>query len=305
MNENSCQKVLAIVGPTASGKSALALDLAEILSGEIVSCDSMQIYRGMDIGTAKPSLAERTRVPHHMIDVVDPSADYSCSDYAEQAGKCIQDILDRQKIPILCGGTGLYFESVLYDRTSDSPGSDAALRAELFNNSKEDNYQQLCKIDPKAAASIHVNNVKRVVRALEIYRLSGRTKSEWDELSKNNQAKWETSLVVLFASDRQFLYDKIDQRVDLMVKQGLLEEVKSLDLPPDSTAGQAIGYKEMEDYLSGRVSFEEAVAQIKKASRNYAKRQDTWFRRYADGFRLDICTHPTATDIVKLLHLDR
>lgn len=300
-SERRSNTVLAVVGPTASGKSSLAMQLAEGLGGEIVCCDSMQIYRGMDIGTAKDSPEERQRIPHHLIDIVDPGTPFSCSQYAEAARAAINDILGRGKLPILCGGTGLYLESAVFDRTMTSPGEDAAVRSTLEERSDEENYAELSAVDLISAAAIHPNNRKRVIRALEIYRISGVPKSEWDRRSKDLASGYDARILVLTASDRSFLYDRIDRRVDRMLEEGLLDEVRRLRLSPESTAGQAIGYKELSDCLWGDGELDDAVEKIKRASRNYAKRQITWFKRYPDACTVDICNENECRNIVKLL----
>jgi tRNA dimethylallyltransferase len=285
---NDMQKILCITGPTASGKTSLAIALAKKLDGEIISCDSMQIYRGMDIGTAKPTKEELAAAPHHMIDVADPSDNYSCADYVRDAERCIEDIVRRGKTPIFCGGTGLYLESVLYQNSFEAPGADEEIRERLSKNTPEENHKMLQEIDPESAAAIHPNNAKRVIRALEIYFISGKTKSELDKLSRREQ-KYNAKIYTLTASDRQMLYDRIDKRVLMMKDEGLIEEVRALALDPMSTAGQAIGYKEISEYLRGEIAEEEAVAKVMKASRNYAKRQLTWWERNKEAIKIDIC----------------
>ncbi len=295
------RSVIAVVGPTASGKSSLSVRIASEIGGEIVSCDSMQVYRGMNIGTAKITPEEMMGIPHYLIDVADPDAPFSCADYTVLARAAIDDIISRGKIPILCGGTGLYLESAVYDRTMESPGGDAEIRAELDARSNDENYSELLEVDPESAAAIHKNNRKRVIRALEIYRVSGISKSEWDRKSKINSSGYDARIAVLDASDREFLYKRADSRVDKMMSDGLLEEVRSLSLNPASTAGQAIGYKELEIYLDGGCTLDEAIENIKRASRNYIKRQITWFKRYKSAYRIDICDPDSADNFVKLL----
>ena len=278
--ENVVKKpILALAGPTAIGKSALAMLLAQRLDGEIISCDSMQIYRGMDIGTAKPTRAERKAVMHYMIDVADPQHPYSAADYAVGAKEALATIQSKGKVPIFCGGTGLYLESVLYESAFVSPAADPALRDRLESRDFMENYEELKKIDPENAACIHPNNRKRVIRALEVYILSGKTKTQWDLENQKKHILPDTLLYVLAPKDREKLYERIDRRVDEMMAAGLLSEVRRLALSPESTAGQAIGYKELNNYLAGQISLEEAVEQIKQASRNYAKRQLTWWNR--------------------------
>jgi len=274
-------KLIAVVGPTASGKTELSLRLAEALDGEIISCDSMQVYRGMDIGTAKPSYEERRGIPHHLIDVAEPDTPFSCADYKRLAEGAIADILSRGKTPVFCGGTGLYLDAVL-KVSAFSPDVPEGLREELMKEDPDLLWEELCSVDPEAAASMHKNNVKRVIRALEIYRGTGKTKTEWDRLSQGEESPYDALVIGLDYQERQTLYDRIDLRVDLMLEQGLAEEAKALALDRASTAGQAIGYKELYLWLDGTLSREEAVDLLKKNTRHYAKRQLTWFRRSPD-----------------------
>ncbi len=291
-------EIFAIVGPTAIGKSELALEVASRTGGEIISCDSMQVYRGMDVGTAKASADERARVPHHLLDVADPSENYSLAEYVSAAGKAVADIKRRGKLPIFCGGTGLYLQQVLAEGELQSPPADEALRARLLQNTPEENHRALAACDPESAAAIHPNNLRRVVRALEIYQLSGVPKSEWDRRCQTGILRDDAAVLFLHSSDREWLYRRIDQRVDVMMEAGLLEEVDRLKLDPASTAGQAIGYKELIAYREGRCSLDEAVGQIKKASRNYAKRQLTWFRHMAGVTPYDVGHGENFEDIV-------
>ena len=290
-------KVIAVTGPTASGKSALALSLAERLDGEIVSLDSMQIYRGMDIGTAKPTRDEQAAVPHHMIDILDPDESFSAADYAILAEKAIADVAARGKTPILCGGTGLYLEALRTARHGESMPTDDAFRLEMRALAeKEGNavlHERLRAIDPESAEAIHPNNVTRVIRALEIYRLTGKPKSVFDrEAPKENPRLCVLNLTLTYHS-RELLYSRIDARVEMMMKEGLLEETKRLllsgALKRGSTASAAIGYKECLGALSGEMTESEAAEALKLATRHYAKRQITWFSAkehtpvYADG----------------------
>lgn len=293
-------RILVIAGPTAVGKSALALELARRLDGEVISADSMQIYRGMDIGTAKATRAELESVVHHLIDIRDPSEEYSCAEYAADARKCIDDILSRGKVPIFCGGTGLYLRQALCEAPVASPPSDHALREELERRSPEENYRELCECDPESAAVIHPNNVRRVIRALEIYRLSGIPKSRWDRETPSEDYRSDALLLCLTAP-REALYARIDRRVELMMEQGLYEEVASLHLDPATTAGQAIGYKEMLGCFDGVLSKEEAVSQIRLASRRYAKRQLTWFRHQKGFTMLDVSAFSNFEEIVNFV----
>lgn len=301
---------IAVVGPTASGKSALALLLAERFGGEIVSCDSMQIYRGMDIGTAKPTPEERRRVPHHMIDILDPDEPYSAADYGDAAARVATEILSRGKLPVFCGGTGLYLTAALTGRHGDAPPSDPALRAELTERGKTEEgraklYGELAAVDPVSAAATHPNNLRRVVRALEIYRLTGKTKSVFDEESRNCPPRFDCLTLGLDFPERGALYRRIDRRVDEMTAAGLFDEAKTLwekgYLAPGTTAGQAIGYRQFLPCFTGDLTPEEAAEDIKLATRRYAKRQLTWFRAqegivWLDGGSFDLAER--ATDAV-------
>lgn len=290
--------IIAVAGPTASGKTALALELAELLNGEIISCDSMQIYRGMDIGTAKPDRNELARVPHHLIDIKDPDESFSCVEYKMLAENAVNDIISRDKLPVFCGGTGLYLDAVLTGNRFSECESNPGLRERLSQLSPEELYDMLREFDPAAADKIHINNKKRVIRAIEIYKLTGTTKTEWDARSRTESTVGDAKVLVLNYTDRAILYRRIDNRVDSMIERGLVDEVRRLCLPRCSTAAQAIGYKEIIAYLDGKYTLQEAVAEIKTATRNYAKRQMTWFRRRDYVTMLDIKEGDTFKDIV-------
>ena len=289
--------VYAIVGPTASGKSALALELAQRHGGEIVSCDSMQLYRRMDIGTAKPTAEERRLVPHHMIDVVEPHTSFSCADYVEMADRAIREIHGRGKLPIICGGTGLYLDSLLRGENFQPDLTDDALRAELLEFARERGnealHAELARIDPESAEAIHPNNVKRVARAIEIYRLSGMTKTELDKNSRLGEQRFDIRCAGLFYSDREALYRRIEKRVDMMMDEGLEAETRALldegVFKENATAAQAIGYKELIGFIEGRETLAEAVEALKAATRRYAKRQITWFSGKQYVNRIDVC----------------
>lgn len=273
-------KVIAVVGPTASGKTALAVEIARRYGGEVISCDSMQIYRGMDIGTAKVTPEEMRGVPHHLIDIVSPEEEFSCADYASMAKAAIEDISSRGRLPVFCGGTGLYLDSVLKNTEFSAAGKDDEYRAQLEREYTPDSlHRMLCEFDPESAAAIHPNNVKRVIRALEIYRVTGRKKSEWDAESRLAEPPYDSVMLGLNYRSRETLYSRIDRRVDIMMESGLLDEVRRLDGPAfrASTASQGIGYKEMLSYFDGNCTLIEAAELIKQYSRNYAKRQLTWF----------------------------
>jgi tRNA dimethylallyltransferase len=280
------QKVLVIIGPTAVGKTKLSIELAKRLNGEIISGDSMQVYRGMDIGTAKIKTEEMEGIPHHLIDIKDPSEGFSAAEFQELVRGKISEISSRGKLPMIVGGTGLYIQSVIYDyHFSDAP-ADETFRLELEQRAQEIGnlalHQQLEEIDPKSADQIHPNNVRRVIRALEIFYRTGKTMSETQK-EQVPDLIYQTALVGL-TMDRVLLYDRINYRVDLMVEDGLIEEVKKLYDRGlrDCLSIQAIGYKEIYDYLDGKISLAEAIENLKKNSRNYAKRQLTWFRNKMD-----------------------
>ena len=286
-------KVLAVAGPTASGKTALGVVLAKLLGGEVVSCDSMQIYKGMKIGTAAPDEEERDGVPHHMIGVVDPRVNYSAADYARDAGAVIEEISGRGKLPVLVGGTGLYLDALLKIRSFSDAAEDPKLREKLREIAERDGAEKLHGMlrekDPEAAEAIHPNNVKRVVRALEVILVTGRRKSELDREALTGEGRYDADVAVIDFASRETLYDRIGKRVDIMLERGLRDEVESLlvagMLPDGSTAAQAIGYREMIAHLRGETTLDEAAELIKKNTRNYAKRQMTWFRRY-DAIRV-------------------
>ena len=287
--------LLVIAGPTASGKTALAIELSKRLNGEIISCDSMQIYKRMDIGTAKPDRDEQMAAPHRLIDIVEPTVDFSCADYSVLAKREIEEIAKIGKTPILCGGTGLYVDHVLNNTSFSDAGSDENYRAKLMerieNEGVESVYDELKVVDPVSAGKIHKNNVKRVIRALEIYHLTGKTKSYWDEVSKRDESPYDARFICLDYKDRDKLYERIDKRVDKMIELGLVDEVKGLvsSISLSKTAQQGIGYKEIIDYLGGKMTLDQAIDNIKKGTRNYAKRQLTWFRRYGAPLYVDEC----------------
>ena len=278
-------KVLAIVGPTASGKTALSIELARRLDGEIVSCDSMQVYRGMNVGTAKPTEDEKCGIAHHLIDVADATEPFSVAEYVTLAQAAIADIHARGKLPIICGGTGLYLDALLRGGLEETE-SDPALRSALFEYAEANGaralHERLRAVDPESADAIHENNVKRVVRALEIYESTGITKTEFDRSSREREAPYEATVVELFYPDREVLYERIARRVGLMLENGLLEETATLDaagvFERNTTAAQAIGYKEILPALHGEETLAAATERLVTATRRYAKRQITWFR---------------------------
>lgn len=278
------QKIVCVVGPTASGKTTFAINYAEEHNGEIISCDSMQIYKYMDIGTAKATKEEQARVPHHMIDFLDPNIDYSVAEFVSSVRKCIDEISVRDKLPVLCGGTGLYIDSIINNVQFSEEKRNDKYRAELWTlyekNGEDYMHMLLEKADPVEAEKVHKNNVKRVIRALEICKTSGMTKTEADKAAVKEPI-YDAEIYGL-TMERERLYERINLRVDIMMENGLLDEVKRLldmGIRRNSTAMQAIGYKEIVEYLDGNCTLDEAVDKIKQESRRYAKRQMTWFRR--------------------------
>ncbi len=303
-------RVLCIVGPTASGKTALAVSLARELNGEVISCDSMQIYRELSIGTAKPTVDEMQGIPHHMLDFADPRVPFSCADYVIMAARCANEILSRGKLPVFCGGTGLYLDNTIKGTAfSDEPDTDSsvrdALNAEYARDGIDGIYARLSEIDPASAAAIHKNNTKRVLRALEIYLVTGKTKTAWDAASHSTPPMFDACYICLDYKDRSILHDRINRRVTAMLENGLLEEVRRLYadgyLPDGSTAAQAIGYKEFLSCLRGDITVEAAAEQLRAATRQYAKRQLTWFRRNPDMHYLYPDLTPTDKETLSYL----
>lgn len=279
-------KIAVITGPTASGKTALGVALAEQLHGEVVSADSMQIYRRMDIGTAKPAPEEMRGVPHYMIDVAEPWENYSVARYVEEASACVDDILARGKLPIVVGGTGLYIDSLCSGRTFADGASDSALRQELNERYDEIGGEgllgELRKVDPERAEKLHAADKKRIVRAMEVYILTGKTITQHDAETRLIPPRYDAARIALDFINRADLYARIDRRVDAMVEAGLFDEVRALlaeGISADCTAMQAIGYKEAVGAVRGEISEAEAADCIRQESRRYAKRQLTWLRR--------------------------
>ncbi len=278
------QRVLAIVGPTASGKTALGIALAKRLDGEIISADSMQIYEGMDIATAKPTQAEMQEIPHHLISILPRSTAFSAAEYVTLAKEKIAEIAARGKLPILVGGTGLYVDSLLSGMQFSEEGNDPKLREALYaqaeTQGKDILHARLAELDPKAAASIHPNNVVRVVRALEVCLSSGRTFSELKTENASHPSPYDACIIGLDFTERSVLYDRINRRVDAMLEQGLLDEAKAVYQSGEMrTAASAIGYKELIPYFENQSPLTACIEKIKQETRRYAKRQLTWFRR--------------------------
>lgn len=276
-------KIIVIVGPTAVGKTYVSIELAKKLGTEIISADSMQIYKGMDVGTAKIKTEEMQGIKHHMIDLIYPDENYSVSDFKREAEKNIDEIISRGKVPVIVGGSGLYVNSLIYDLDFSNAKSNEKLRDYYTYYHKEHGedalYEKLKKIDPESAEKIHKNNVKRVIRALEVYDLTGRKFSETNTDIRKKSSKYDFILIGL-SMDRKILYERINQRVDKMINEGLVEEVKSLldkGFEKNLISMQAIGYKEIIEFLEGNITFEEAVNILKQNTRHFAKRQFTWF----------------------------
>lgn len=283
---DSKQNLLVIIGPTAVGKTRLSIEMAKRFNGEIISGDSMQIYRGMDIGTAKITKAEMAGIPHHLLDIKDPQENFSVAEFQLLVRAKITEIAKKGKLPIIVGGTGLYIQSVIYDYQFSDVSGDEAYRLLLENRAKEIGneglHKELSAVDPESAVQIHPNNLRRMIRALEIYHLTGKTMTEYQRGQKP-ELLYNTALVGL-TMDRDQLYERINDRVDLMLKEGLLEEVTGLYKQglKGCQSIQAIGYKEIFDYLDGTIRLEQAIENLKQNSRRYAKRQLTWFRNKMD-----------------------
>ncbi len=281
--------MLAVVGPTASGKSDLAIEICQRFCGEVVSCDSMQIYKRMNIGTAKPTFAEMRGVTHHLLDFLEPGSEYSVSDYVSDADRCVKSLWNRGGLPVFCGGTGLYIDSYISGLEFSDFENDTSVRERIEKEVSEFGgeriFERLKAVDPESAENINVHNVKRVIRALEVYETTGITMSEWNRRSKLNAKKKDCLIIGLDYEDRENLYRRIDARVDAMLDMGLIDEAKSLfedGLMSSKTASQAIAYKEFLPYFNGEDTLENCVDVLKRNSRRYAKRQLTWFRRNKD-----------------------
>ena len=285
-------QIITIAGPTASGKTALSIQLAKEMDGEIVSCDSMQVYKDMDIGTAKPTREEQAGIPHHMLSVAEPWEDFSVSRYCAMADPIVEDILRRGKSPIIVGGTGLYMDALIRGNAfapCPSTGRREELEALAASQGIEAVIERLRAVDPGSAARLHPSDQKRIVRAMEVYLETGMTITEHNRKTQEIPPKYHPIRFALADRQRQTLYDRIDRRVDAMVEAGLIDEIQGLlarRIPEKCTAMQAIGYKEFVAALHGACSLEEAAGQVKQSSRRYAKRQLTWFRRNPENIWL-------------------
>lgn len=285
-------KVIVICGPTASGKTALSIELAKKINGEIISSDSMQIYKDMDIGTAKPTKQEMQEIKHYLLNFVEPDQRYSVARFKKDAEKAIEEILAKNKVPIIVGGTGLYVDSLIYGIEYQEIELDKKYREELEEKAQKEGletlYEQAQKIDPQAMEKISANDKKRILRILEIYHSTGKTKTQQEIESRKNEVKYDYKVFAL-NMEREKLYERINKRVDIMIEQGLIQEVENLcskytEFP---TAMQGLGYKEVVEYLQGKISEQEMIEKIKMETRRYAKRQLTWFRKNKQTIWLD------------------
>lgn len=286
-------KIICVVGATASGKTDLAVKLAKAVDGEIISADSMQVYKNMPIATAVATKEEQDGVPHHLVEFLDADQTFSVADFVERAKVLIEEITARGRVPIIAGGTGLFVDSLVKNISFSEVGSNAEIRNELAEKSNEELYEKLLKLDPNAAEDIHPNNRKRVIRALELC-MSGTSKTEQNENSMLIDSPYDALYIGIGYKDRQKLYDRINKRVDLMLEAGLENEARQMLGKQGLTARQAIGHKELQPYIDGKITLDEATENLKKETRRYAKRQLTWFRRneninwlYADEMSRD------------------
>ena len=294
-------QIVIVCGPTCSGKSRYAVEIAKRFDGEIVSCDSMQIYRHMDVGSAKPTSEEMDGIPHHMIGVIDPKCRYSAASFKRDAEKAIDDIISRGKLPVLAGGTGLYINSIIYDMDFAAAPDDPGLREELDKLDNDELYSRLSQVDPEAASRIHPNNRKKVLRAAEAAISGIRVKDFSESLKKNG--KYDPVMLCL-TMDRSLLYDRINRRVDRMFEAGLVDEVRALTdmgLGYEDISMKGIGYKEVIEYLEGKTDLETAVENVKKNTRHYAKRQFTWLKQYEDMEYFDITGGDRTEEIITWL----
>ena len=296
------QPLVILSGPTACGKTSLSIDLAKRIDGEIISADSMQVYRGFDIGTAKVTEAEKDGIPHYLIDELDPTEEFNVFEFQSRARKYIADISSRGKIPMIVGGTGFYIQSVLYDIDFSDESDDKSFRHELENLAEEKGsdylYQQLMECDPDAAKEIHPNNTKRVIRALEFFHETGQQISEHNRIQQQKESPYNYAYFVL-NRPRNILYERINRRVDVMIHEGLPEEVSGLlekGYGEDLLSMQGLGYKELVPYVKGQISLEEASDLLKKNTRHFAKRQITWFKREKDTIWIDLEAYASPED---------
>lgn len=286
MNCNRKIKLIVVAGPTASGKTSLAIEIAKAVNGEIISADSMQIYKGMSIATAAPTHKEKSQIQHRMVEFLERSENFSVSEFCSLAKKDIEEICALGKTPIIAGGTGLFIDSLIDNIKFFESKTDFELREKLMARGEQDLYDELLSVDKAAAEKTHKNNKKRVVRALEIYYSSGKTKSEQDTESKIELSPYDVLYFVMSYKNREILYNRINSRVDIMVQNGLLDEAKQCLMSESKTAAQAIGHKELKPYFEGLITLEEAILNLKQETRHYAKRQITWFKRRKNTVQL-------------------
>lgn len=297
------KKIIVVCGPTASGKTALSVELAKIYGGEIISADSMQIYTDMDIASAKATPEEQQGIPHHLMGFLDPSESFSVADYVKLCKEKADDIILRGKMPIICGGTGLYISSFVDNLIFDESGQDYEFREEMRKFAEENGakalLEKLREIDPETAQTLHENNIGRIIRALEVYKTTGHTISEAKRNSRREPSPYEFIMIFLDLADRELLKDRINRRVDDMIKRGLLEEARACFMQKDRpTAAQAIGIKELYPYIRNEKTLDECIEEIKLRTRQYAKRQLTWFRRDSRMNRLVIENGDSLGDVV-------
>ncbi len=299
-------KVIVIVGPTASGKTGLSIELAKRYNGEIVSADSMQIYKDMNIATAKPTIEEMCGIKHHLIDFLNPGETYSVGQYVLDAENAISDILSRNKTPIVCGGTGLYVDSLINGINFTEDSSDDKIRNELYQIAETEGIDYLLNVlkefDPDSYENLsQQRNLRRIIRAIEFYKVTGKTITQQNIESQNTLSKFDYLIIGLNADDRQFIYDRINRRVDLMIESGLIEETKSvLQMNLSDTSIKAIGYKELIPYINNQSSLDDCIEKLKMETRRYAKRQLTWFRRNKMINWIYIDRYSSLNDIVKV-----
>ena len=289
-------KLIVVAGPTASGKTSLGIEIAKAVGGEIISADSMQVYKDMSIATAAPTESERNEVLHHLVEFLDRNEMFSVSDFCKYAKAAVDDISGRNKVPVIVGGTGLFINSFVDNIKFTQTETDFKLREELMKKSNDALYEELVKIDPKAAENIHKNNKTRVVRALEIYYSSGNTKSVQNENSRLEESPYDVLYFVIGFKNRECLYERINRRVDIMAQNGLVDEAKKCLENGGKTSAQAIGHKELVPYFNGSLSLDEALDKLKQETRHYAKRQITWFKKRENAVWLYA---DEETDIVK------
>lgn len=297
--------IVVVCGATASGKTRLAIDLAKRFNGEVVSADSMQIYKKLDIASAKPTEEEKDGVVHHLMDFLEPTEPFSVADYVPMAREVIADIHRRGRLPIICGGTGLYINSLVDNIEFDDTGSDPEFREEMKRLAAEHGngyvLEKLREVDPESAERLHENNLSRIIRALEVYHISGRTMTEAQAESRRNPSPYEPCMMMIDYEDREVLYERIDRRVDIMMESGLLEEAREFFTHDNYvTAAQAIGYKELKPYFDGEAELSECIEKLKRETRRYAKRQLTWFRKDMRIYRI---SSSKSTNYEKILEI--